>query len=228
MDWLLHALVSRLVWEIILVAGGAGGLAYVRAKAPTAAPYFLYGIAGATCVAILIFTFTGRGFNSKSLAEVTPENVEENIKTWADHLAMSLERQNAPDGDFFSYVGRVHGGDPVEIFRAKEKSGYLQLKATIKLSREHEALLGKLSKHDSAQFLNGLSLEMARLRMSTSLEVAMNAKREPITVIATLQKAVPIANLNEGYFADSFDEVTEAVAEVRAAINLDLGTAPQS
>jgi hypothetical protein len=226
MDWLLHALLSRLAWELILIGGGATGLAYVKAKAPTIAPYFLYGIAGATCIAILIFTFTGRPLNSNSPVEVTPENVEDNIKRWADNLGMSLERQNPTEEKFFFYIGRVHGGNAVEIFRAKEKLGYLQLAATINLSQQHRELLAKLPKPERNRLLNEVALEMSRQKMGGDLAVAIDAQQQQVVLTARLQKGVPIANLNEGYFADQFDEVARAVSQISAVINLELGTGP--
>jgi len=60
--------------------------------------------------------------------------------------------------------------------------------------------------------------------MSAGVALAANDKGEIMQLSAALQKAVPIPSLNEGYFAEQFDEMTSAVAQVRAAVNLALGT----
>jgi len=85
MDWLWHNLFSTFIWEMILVIGGAAALGYLKRKVPDHAPTIAYGVFGATCVAILLFTITGRGLLSKRLPEITAENLEENIKTWTEN-----------------------------------------------------------------------------------------------------------------------------------------------
>jgi hypothetical protein len=223
--WLWQGLVSNGVWELVIFAAGIA-VAILRKRDSKWVGPLLYGIVTVASLAVIWFTFTGRSlFSTAHSAEVTPENVEENLKTWADHLAMSLERQAPSDTKFFAYIGRAGGPrDPVEISRVKEKPGYLQLNATISLSPEHQAALSKLSKQDSTKFINELGLEMARLKMGASLGIAANIKREPIQLTVALQKAVPISNLNEGYFAERFDEMTGAMAQVRAITNLALAT----
>jgi hypothetical protein len=230
MDWLAQALVSQLTWEIILMLGGGTLLGYLRKRLPEHASSIAYGIFGVTCVAVLLYTITGRGLMYRKPPEsVTPENVEGNIKAWADHLAMSLERQ-PPEGDvFFSYVAHVRMADPVIIARAKEKPGYLQFAATLTASQEHQAILSKLNRHDYGKFLNDLSLELARLRMATGVVFRTDNRRGAEgNLVILLQKAVPIPDLSEGRFVEAFDDVSLASNEVRAAIRVALGTPPLS
>lgn len=209
------------------MAGGAAALGYLRKKAPENAPVFAYGLFGGVCIAVLMFVITGRSLLSKPPAdEVVADNIEQHIKTWADNLAMSLERQPPSDAKYFDYIGRFHGGDPIDIFRAKEKPGYLQLTATIGLSPEHQAHLAKMSKQESTQFINGVALELSKLKMGTGIGFTTDINGNVTQVTEALQKAVPISNLNEGYFSQSFDDVSTGVAEMRAATNLAMGTAP--
>jgi hypothetical protein len=211
----------------LLMAGGAAVLGYLRKKAPENAPVVAYSLFGAACIAILIFVITGHSLISKKPPEeITLENAEEYIKVWADHLAMSLERQPPSDTKFFDYVGHVRNSDPVDISRGKEKPGYLQLAAQIALSPEHQAVLAKMSKQESTKFVDELGLELSRLKMGSSVGVNSDAAGNPIQLTILLQKAVPISNLNEGYFSQTFDEMTSAVAEVRAVTNLAMATSP--
>lgn len=217
-------LFGNALWDFLFAVVIAGVIAYLRSKKEQWAGPALYGLAAFTLVLIVGFVLTGRPPLSPPPEGVTPENIEANIKTWADHLAMSLERQNAPDADFFSYLGRVHQDDPLEIFRAKEKPGYLQLRATLTLSPEHRAALAKLSERDATNFIDQLNLDVARFKMTVAMGVTFDARRQPLDISLLIQKAIPIHNLNEGFFADQFDEVTSAVHQVKAATNLGLGT----
>jgi hypothetical protein len=229
MGWLVQNLFSSLAWEVLLMVGGGALLGYLRKKIPENASSIGYGIFGATCVAVLLYTTTGRGILTKKPPEaITQENVEENIKMWADHLAIGLERQNPSSEEFFAYLGRGNHGDPVRISRAKDKPGYLQLVATISTSPEHQAIIAKLSRQDYGKFLNELGLEISRLkRMSAGLGFSPSQRGYPIGPITVVfQSGVPIPELSEGYFSERFDEITSAIAEVRAVINVALNTPP--
>ena len=226
-NWLLglvQSIFARFIWELLLATGVGGLIAGLKVKKEKWAGPVLYGLTAFALIFVLGYVLTGQAPLRGQSQEVNPENVEENIKVWADHLAMSLERQPPNDTKFFSYVGRVHNGDPVEIFRAKEKPGYLQFMATVNASPEHRAALAKLSERESAQFINQLNLEVARLRMTSDVGVSFNEKRELINLSVLLQKGVPIPDLNEGYFSVQFDDVTGAVAQVKAVVNFGLAT----
>ena len=222
-------------WENIIagaiVAIGTGVVVYLKQKHSDKAPVALYGLGAAACLAVLCFAFMGHGFfYAESVVDVvTRENCEEHIKVWADHLAMSLERQPPEETNFFRYIGRTHGGgDPVEIFVAKEKPGYLQLKSSISMADPHKAIVAKMTQEEYTKFLNQIGMEIARIRgMSAGIILPTDASgsvvdRSQLTFF--IQKAVPIPNLNEGNFSAQFDDVAGAIAEIRAAVNLALGT----
>jgi hypothetical protein len=228
-NWLLglvQSIFARFIWELLLATGVGGLIAGLKVKKEKWAGPVLYGLTAFVLIFVLGFVLTGQAPLHGQPQEVSAENVEDNIKIWADHLAMSLERQPPSEPNFFSYLGRVHQGDPIEIFRAKEKPAYIQLKGALSsLSAEHRAAFAKLSEHDATNFLNQLNLDLTRLKMTVALGVVYDvAKRQPIDFSVAIQKAVPISNLNEGSFAEQFDEVNTAVAQVRAATNLGLGT----
>jgi hypothetical protein len=75
---------------------------------------------------------TGRSPFAKQQIEITPENIEENLKIWADNVAISLTRANIPES-YFGYIANHPGADAIQVFRAKDKPGYLQFSATISL-----------------------------------------------------------------------------------------------
>jgi hypothetical protein len=67
-----------------------------------------------------------------------------------------------------------------------------------------------------------LALEIDRVRVGSTIANMTGPNGQPVKTEVLLQKAVPIPNLNEGYFVDSLDEMTRAVAVVRAATNVAL------
>jgi hypothetical protein len=222
---LLLWLFGNAAWDFLFAIVIAGMIAYLRSKKEKWAAPVLYGLAAFTLILIVGYTLTGRAPLSPPPPQaVMPENVEDNIKVWADHLAMGLQRKNVPDSDFFYYTVTVNN-IPVDIYRAKSKPGYLQLESRLNFSPEHQAAMMKLSERDFKQFINQLGLELSRLRLTANLALSFDEKtRQPRHATIVVDKAIPISNLNEGYFSSECDEVTGAIYQMRAFVNRGLGT----
>jgi hypothetical protein len=125
MDWyaILQSLFSRALWEIILIVGGGTVIGIVKARWPDYAPRVLYGVAGAACIAIILFTLTGHAILSKYQPEITQDNAEVIIKQWADSLGMGVSRpREGPslvNTVFFYDAVALHKGTQVMVARAK-------------------------------------------------------------------------------------------------------------
>lgn len=236
MDWLLQNLFSALVWEVLLLVGVGAVLGYLRAKWPELASPILYAIGGATCVGVLIFTFTGHGFLSKQRPEVTPENLEANVRKWADDLGLGVTRmQSLPiqEQTYFGLVVTLANGNPLEVFRAKQKPGFLQMQCALALSPEHLAMLSRLSKEQADDAMQEIVLEMHRSRIGFIMQTAsaspgvngvMTTTKSAIlqqTMIVT--KPLPITDdLTEASFSDRVNELDSEIGLVRAATDLTL------
>lgn len=219
---LLQTIFGSLLYDLLLAAGVAALLGWLKSKASQWANPVLYGIVAFTAVLIIGYVLTGRPVLSRQQPQVTSENIEANVKRWSENLGMSVERTNRQDA-FFSYTMRLYNGDPVEIFRGKDKPGYLQFMSTISVAAEHQAILAKLSEVQSEKMIQELNLEVARANLGCSFGVSgtQNAKSGTRFLTAVfLQRGVPLENLNEGYFGVNFDEVTRGVELVRAVILL--------
>ncbi|HEY6764222.1 MAG TPA: DUF2299 family protein [Candidatus Sulfotelmatobacter sp.] len=171
MDWLVQSLTSRVVWEVILLIGGGSILGIVKAKWPRLAPYFLYGFAGATCVAIILFTLTGHAILSKSQPETTTENIEENIRKWADEAGIGVTKVPAQDS-YFGYVLRLNSGNPVSVYRPRQAPGFLQIQAGLALAPEHMAMLNKLSKPQADEAIEEITMELNRDRIGYVMQTS--------------------------------------------------------
>src|SRR5215472_13619236 len=164
MDWLWQGIVSNLTWEILVVAAGIA-MALLRKKDSKWAGPIIFGLLTITALSVLWFTITGRSLFSPPRVEVSPENIEKQLKTWCENVAIGTERTEEPDS-YFAYTLRSHGGDPVNVFRAKHQPGYLQFKGLITFAPEHQAALAKLSNDDEEMIFQQLVLELAKANLS--------------------------------------------------------------
>ena len=216
---------------MILVFGGAAVLGIVKKKLPEHAPTLDYVAFGGVCVAILLFTFTGRPiFAPPPSASVTQDNVEEYIRHWADDLGMSIGPANEPNA-YFSHTLVLSNGPafPVVVFRSREKPGYLQFKAVVNVSPEHQAALSKMSEEQVSRIREQLNLDIGRANLGCTFAViTLENTQTHKTIIAgaMLQRGTPVPNLNEGLFGDNFDQLTRGVSLVGASIRMALPYIP--
>src|SRR5579859_886880 len=176
-NWLWQNLFSNVVWEILLVIGGATLLGYVKSKVPDHAPTIAYAVFGATCVAILLFTITGRGIISKRPPEVTAENIEENIKKWTENNGLSIAKVSssvlAGQNADFGFMVTLDSKNQILVFRGKEKSSFIQIQSQLMLSPEHLAILNKLTKEQADDAIEEVTLEMNRARIGYIMQMAL-------------------------------------------------------
>jgi hypothetical protein len=149
-DWLLQSLVSRVVWEMALIVGGAAVLAYLREKVPQKSSQVLYGLVGATMLSVLLFTFTGRAVLSKDRPETAVDNVEQNIRTWLDTFKLGEQKQSH-DASYFTYAVTLGNGNHVIVARTKGRDHYITFTASVTVSPEHASLLAKMDTNEAQQ-----------------------------------------------------------------------------
>lgn len=219
-EWLhgvLEAIFGSLLYELLLAGAVAALMTWLKKIKPNWAAPVLYGLLGFIGILVMAYVFTGHALLAHE-PQITPENIEENVKAWCDSVSIGLQRTLLLD-TYWSYTARLSGADPIEIFRGKEKPGYLQFKATIKFSPEHQVALSKLTKIQTQRFFRRLELELSKMRMTTVVARAIN-NGKPIETGVVLQRGVRISSLNQDLFVDSFDEMTKAAATVKAVVNL--------
>jgi hypothetical protein len=213
------------VWEVLLVLGGAAILGYVKRKVPDHAPTIAYAVFGATCVAILIFTFTGHFILSRHQPETTPDNIEENIRTWGEALGLGLTKLPTTSDTYFNWGITLKNGNFVVVDRAKALPGYLQIQSQLVLSPENQAAYAKLTKQEVDDLTQEVSLELARSRMGYGIgqgtQATPTGSGPQMGVL--LVKGIPITNnLTEAGFAGYMDEIDSAISIVRATTTLAL------
>jgi hypothetical protein len=234
MEWLWQNLLSSAVWEVLLVIGGAAALGYVKRKVPEHAATIAYAAFGATCVAILIFTFTGHGLLSKRRPAITSDNIELNVRQWADDLGLGVTRmQPLPNQEMqFGLVVTPADGNPIMVFRGvKEKPGFLQMQCALTLSPEHLAMLSKLSKQQADDAIRDIKFEMDRSRIGYVMQTASGitsgqaTTTMPSIVEQTIIVTKPLAitdDLSEAAFGERINELDSEVGIVKGATDSTL------
>ena len=219
MDWngVLQGLFSNLVWWIIIVVGG-GLLALLKVKWPRIAGPALYGLLGVACLATVCFVAVGRPLLSKEQPQTTTENVDANIRAWADSLGMGVTRFQLPDA-YFALGITLKNGNQVVIGRVKERPSYLEIQSSLILSPEHQAILSKLTKEQAADVTEEVTLELARSKIGYTITGPPPGQMQTVL----LQRSVPITSgLTEATFGGYLDEMDSAISLVRLATTLAL------
>lgn len=233
-DWVWQNLTSSLLWELLLLVGVGVLLERLKAKWPVIAMRVLYGLGGTTCAAVLLFTFTGHGLLAKRKPEITPENLEANVRKWADDLGLGVTRMQPPPNQEiqFGLILTLADGNPLQVFRgARDKSGFLQMQCALVLSPEHLAMLNKLSKQQADDAMQEIILEMDRSRIGYVMQEAPAMTNGQVTTTTPtileqtilLTKPLPISDdLTEGSFGQQVNELDSEIGIVRLTTSLTL------
>jgi len=228
-DWIWQNLVSSILWEILLIIGGAAALGYVKRKLPEHAPTVVYSLLGATCIAILIFTFTGQAIFSKPKVHVEPKNAEESVRKWADSAGLSTTKMpSAPDREWGLIVG-LKSGNPVQVFIAKDNPGFLQIQSPLTLAPEHIAMLNKLSKQEADDALEEILFDLNRARIGFVIMTMGDAQSKTTTGPAIAQQSIVVTRpmafsgeIDEASFLHDLDTVDSDIGIVRGTTDLTL------
>jgi len=165
MDSFWTNILSDVVYGLFILGGGVF-LAYLKNKHSDKAPAALYGFIGAACIAVLIFAVSGRAVFTHRPPEVTTDNIEENVKLWAEHLGMNIGPASEPDSYFAYSLGIPNSGFSVEVFRlVKEKPSFLQFKSVVAVAPEHQQAISKMSQPGIDRAIEQLTLELDRANL---------------------------------------------------------------
>jgi hypothetical protein len=216
MDWsgLWQGILSNGIYAILILGAGAM-LALLKTKWPELAPKVLYGIAGATCVAVLIFTFTGRAILSTEQRQIKPENVETEIKTWISSFGYAFVSMSDNES-YFTLRVTLPSGKPIMVSRTKQRDQYITVRGAVAIAPQHLTILTKMPQAQVTRIRHGLAIELARSKIgfveTMPLQLIMVEKRIPITTALT-----------ESMFMDTVDEVELAQTLVIETVLREIG-----
>jgi hypothetical protein len=205
-----------------------GGLLFARLRSKHAekAPIALYGIVGAACVAILIYTVMGREvFSFRQSVEITTDNLEEHVKLWANGLGLGVSSTAAIPDAYFADTVTLRNGIPVTVSRAKSRPRFLQFQSTLSIVPEHQVALAKLTVAEAGIVMQEILLELARSKINYEIAITQPLGTQPTLALQgiAILRAVPItSNLSEGAFTQALDDVDAGITIARAALVLSL------
>src|ERR1700687_138664 len=216
MDWLWQNLLSTAIWELLLIVGVGIGLGYIKAKWPLLAPPVFYGVVGAACYALILFTLTGHSILSRQQPETTPENVEANIRGWCDYWHFGVQKQS-DTSTYFAYAITIPiSNHQFRIYRSKDYDHYLRFETSFPFDPEHYSILTKLPDDKKTRIREEVSLELAKSRVGYKLV----PDADPLQGVV-LQKLAPItASLTQDAFMEDTSEMDLAITVAARAFQL--------
>jgi hypothetical protein len=218
-DWVhgvLQAIFGSLLYELLLATAVAALMTWLKSKQSRWATPLLYGVSAFAAVLLISYVLVGRGLLSKEQPETTPENVETNIRSWADNLGLGVAKQESGADNYFLYLIALHSGRVVYVGRTKSRPNYIQFQSNVTVSKEHQELLSKLSEERRNMVIQETLLELARSRIGYEIP-------GPKFTVVMLTKSVPITSgLTEATFGGYLDEMDSAMALSIEAIVLSI------
>lgn len=206
MERFIEGLLEHWVAELLLLAGAAI-LTLLRKYKADLAPLVAYGLGGATCVAVIIFTVTGHSLFSP--APTNPENIEANLEKWVANFGYGIQNVQPPTpGADFAYLVTPPTGVPVMIFREKKsRPGYLQLIATLQIAPQHSAILRKITPEQASSVVTATEAEVLRHKMAFALPGGDANHVQSITI----NKSLVIDGLTQATFGDGLDDLESTI-----------------
>lgn len=223
---LLQGLFASLLWELLLALGVGALIAWLKATKQQWAGPAIYGLFGFAIVLVIGYALTGQFPLSKTQPQTTAENVEANIKVWADDFQLGVTKHPPqPDVDFGLTITLKGSNNQVEVLKVKQNSAFLQIQSKLTLSQEHQNILAKLTQEQSAFVTEELSLELARSKIGFTI-IGPPAQTEPQIQVTVLSRGVPIAGLSENTFVGYLNEMDSAIRLLRSTTTLLLDHGP--
>ena len=209
----------------LLCFGGATMLTWIKTRWPQYGDLVRYWLASAASLAVLWFAMTGYVPFSKRQLQITPDNIEANLKAWFENVGLPFTKANLPD-TYFSYAITTRTGTPIQVSRmTKDKPAYLQFASTLMMSPEHQAMMGTLTKDQIETATEEIALELAKTRVGfaiASMNLPQTGTNATGQTAIILQKSAPIAGFSESSLGDYVDDMEFTVTLVRATTSLAL------
>lgn len=214
MSWLWQGTFTSILGALFMIACGAL-FALLKRRGSQWLGVALHGLIGCTLAAVCLFAFASFTALPQRTLLVTPENAETTLRAWLDSFGLSVKRESDPESHF-ALVVTLSNSTQVAITRPKRQQSYVMFQSLLAVSREHEAMLTRLSEDARDEVLRELVLELARARIGNVLQGPELLKSVRVV------RSVPITSLSEESLARLLDEIDSGVQLARQAIVLSL------
>jgi hypothetical protein len=212
MDWSWHSVwqgvLSNAIYALLIFGVGVL-LTLLKQRGSRWVTPIVYGLGASALVAVILLAFVAVTRIPKEQPQITPDNVEANIRTWLDASGISTRILDEPDRIFALGV-MMDSGTPVEISRPKSSDRYIIFQTKLVPDDDRRAQLDKLSGEEKDQLVQELELEMARAKVSYIRESELKG--------FTMIRGVPINALTESIFNDKIGDLDFAHSLARQTI----------
>jgi hypothetical protein len=224
---LLQGIFGSVVYDLVLAGAVAGLLAILKAKRPTWAPPALYGVMGLTCVFVSIYAFTGRALLFKEHPETTIDNIESNVRTWADGFQLGVRKLDDPTS-YFTYSVEMVSQNKCYVARRKAKDHYVLIQCNIDIDPRVYEPMKKLRPEQIHDIYHAVNFELARLRLGYEVIPDANLTWDTPIKFMKISKLIPISTaLTEIVFVEAMQEMDNEITVAKEALRMKLLTYPQ-
>jgi len=207
----------NLDWLSLVLAGG-GLLTYLRLRRPVWVAPILCGLAGGALVAVILLTFTAwRALPAYKPLPITPENVEEHVREWADTFRLGSKKLPLPNTHFgFEII--LSNGVPIAVVRQKGSTDkYLFIIGRLDLAPPHKALMEKLPENERERIAREVFYELAKIKIGFIGDLPNS--------VSVLSRLPITESLTEANFVKTIDEVESGITVANATIEKALAQA---
>ena len=213
-------IMDGVVASLLIFIGGLV-IGWIKVRWPMYGDAILTAVLAAAGFAIILFTVTGRPIFSAHKPQTSENNVEENVKAWADKVGLGMKdiSQSAKNDAYFLLEITLVNGNHVQVgrFKEKEREHYLGFLVPLELRPTQEIVFDKFSDAQKNRLKNQIILELGRARIGYSISLGSSPRQ------IILKKAIPISsNLAQDTFLATLDEMDSAISVVGAVANLEL------
>jgi hypothetical protein len=206
-------LIQNLIWAI-LTALGAAALPLLKVHWRGWTEPALYAFFGATWVAVVYTTLTGkRPFSGPG---TTPQNLERRVKSWLDHYGFGMK--SVPDeAAYFNIQVTLPSDHHVTVSRRKTSELYLTFVCLLTIEEDLQKDLAAMSPLARSRTLHEITLELSRVKISFSLNP------RPSFLITLARQVLITPSLSSDQFLEFVNDMDFAVSQVMSAMVLAIG-----
>ncbi len=211
-------LVQNVIWAI-LTALGAAALPLLEAHWRAWSEPTLFAFLGATWVAVVYTTLTGkRPFSGPG---TTPKNLEGRVKAWLDKYRLG-QRSDPDDSVRFRVIVSLPSGGQIALSQPKEDEHHFVCQSRIILTKDFQNAIAAMSDSQRERTQQEITLELARAKITFRYEL------QPAFLIDLFQTVPVNPSLTEEVFTQVIDTMDFALNLGSAATALAITRNSQS
>jgi hypothetical protein len=216
-DWLLKTILGRII-TAILGLGSPVVLGFLKRRGSSWFAPLLWGMIGLALSLVCFVAVVGISAFShlpkEQPPQVTPENIEEHIRTWLDTFGFSTRSVDNPEAYFEIDAVAANASSRFSVMRTRKLDRYIQIQARLSVDKDR---LAALPKDGLESLIRSLRMEMLRSKLDygnikAPLHDFVLATRIPIT-----------GALTEETFMERVGELTSAEMLAAEIVRRELG-----